>query len=348
MLLDRFYPDLGGVEKHAYKLSEEFIKHGDTVTIISFYKDELSYSEYEEKNGIKIYRIKNSVRKSKKKIIYNLYKKIKLFFDADIIHCHDFSIFWEFCLLFKIIIFWKKIFVTFHGYEGDIPPQKKVIMKRRITQKITSGNISIGKYIEKWYGTKANIISYGACEKNEDKSFSEYKSSIYKFVYIGRLEKDTGIELYLEGFKLLTQTPIKYNLKIVGDGTLRENLEKYCKKNNINVIFEGFVNFPEKFIEESDICLTSGYLGILEAMIYKKIVISVYDNELKKDYLKLIPNQEKMFIAVNNSVELKERILNLLKNEVEREEYINNSFNWAKKMTWGKMREDYLKLWKKI
>lgn len=341
MLVNRFYPDIGGVEKHVLNLSKELLNNGDEVKIISLCEDRYPVKEVYEK--IEIYRIYKIGLKRLNYFFWFL-KNIKLILTSEIIHCHDFSTFWIMYLPFRFLLFWKNVYVTFHGWEGDIPPKKNVIQIRKIVEKLTKGNICIGHYIEKWYGTKANIISYGATYEYKKKSEIIENT----FVYIGRLEKDTGIEMYLRVLKILKN---KYNidlhLTICGNGSLIDSLKKYGEKEDLKLEFLGFVNNPEEYIEKSEICFTSGYLGILEAMIQKKIVISNYNNELKKDYLLMIPDVEDKMIVSNDEEELSEKVFSLLKNEKLKQDLKDNAYNWAKELSWKRMREDYYKLWKK-
>ena len=46
----------------------------------------------------------------------------------------------------------KKIHITFHGWEGDFPPKRKVIQLRWISEILTKQSIAIGDFIPKWYG----------------------------------------------------------------------------------------------------------------------------------------------------------------------------------------------------
>ena len=67
-------------------------------------------------------------------------------------------------LPFRFLCPTKKVYTTFHGYEGNSIPTKKAILMHKISEKLSNGNICIGDFLEKWYGTKATYISYGATE----------------------------------------------------------------------------------------------------------------------------------------------------------------------------------------
>jgi hypothetical protein len=86
----------------------------------------------------------------------------------------------------------------------------------------------------------------------------------------------------------------------------------------------------------------SGYLAIIEAMQMEALVVAVYTNELKKDYLSTHPQADNMVIA-GNFVELAEKLKEL--SCERRKNMINESSSWAKAQTWGKLADTYLDLW---
>lgn len=336
-----YLPHIGGVEKHIYYLSKELEKDGHNITIL-VPKFDNNYKSYENDNTIKIVRLnklKNRYFNRLRNLFY-LIRNMNNLLNFDIVHFHDFMTFYNFgILIFPILrLFNKKIYITFHGWEGDIPPKKNIILKRKIVEKLVDGNICIGHFIEKWYGTKADIISYGGVEK---KDISDIKEEYILFV--GRLAKDTGIFDYIKAWEIISKNS---NLKFVicGDGVLREKIERYIQKHKIKrVIFKGFVTDVNSYIKDAKLIFTAGYLGILEAFSYKKNVIAIYDNELKKDYLKMIPNYDKMMWIVDNKIdniirEFNEAIVDNEKKEIAYKYSLNNS--------WEKVKKDYYKLWR--
>ena len=89
---------------------------------------------------------------------------------------------------------------------------------------------------------------------------------------------------------------------------------------------------------------TSRYLGILESLMSKKYVLSVYNNEIKKDYLEMAPFAN--FISVSkDSNEIKNELYKYLSDERLKEIKIKKGYEWVKNQTWEKMTDIYLKLW---
>ena len=85
----------------------------------------------------------------------------------------------------------------------------------------------------------------------------------------------------------------------------------------------------------------TGYLGILESLIKKRLVFSVYDNPLKHDYLDSLD----MTITCNSSEQLADKIIYYIDNLKETEKKIEEGYDFAKLQTWDKVSNIYLRLW---
>jgi len=341
MFTPYYFPKIGGLEKHVKMVSEELIRRGHHVTIITRKYDE-SLCDDETVNGVKIIRYPNI--KKLKKILWIL-KNRKMISDADIVHCHDFSIFLVMVLPYKIIFPFKSIFITFHGSEGKLPIPKKQIFYRKLTVRLTKRNLCIGDFIGKYYHFKPDLISYGGVTIPSADIKQKQVEENNSIVYVGRLEKDVGIMEYLEALKILkNKEKIEFTLNVCGDGSLRKKIEKFIEENNLKVILHGFVN-PIPIIEKSKFAFVPNYLAILEAMAHTKLVFAIYHNQLKKDYL--IMNQEwnNLIIVSSSPEDLVESLVYYIKNPKKANEKIINSFNFVKTQSWEKLTDKYLRLW---
>lgn len=89
------------------------------------------------------------------------------------------------------------------------------------------------------------------------KRFNLNKNSIrtIDFAYLGYLDKNKNINSVIEAFHdlIMEVDDKKLNLHIIGDGPERKNLELLSKKLNLskNIVFEGFKNKPEIFLQNS-------------------------------------------------------------------------------------------------
>lgn len=314
-LTRRAYPDIGGVETHIQKITEELGKKGHNVKIISERDLKIGGDDWFKK-----FRIWGKMFAFAPKI-----------FSSDVIHCHD-VLFWY--LPFRFLFPWKKVFVTFHGYETKFPPRFGAIIMRRLSNFLANGSINVGDYIEKWYGTKADYVTYGGVGKVKIQN-SKIKSTDKKFkiLFFGRLDSDNSVDIYLNTLKLLKEKKIKFEFIAIGDGNRRKQTEKFGK------VF-GFVEDASKNIAEANIILASSYLSVLEALVAKRPVFAAYSNDLKRDYLEMSPFSK--FITISSDPhELASQILS------SNSKKINSGYEWASKQTWEKVTDIYLKLWKK-
>ncbi len=149
-----YYPHIGGVEKHVREVSKRLLKRGHEVKIITE-KFDPNLKRLEIIDGIEVHRVPPGDKWS----TWKWMEENKQLLDwADVIHAHD-VYFW--LIPYKLLNPFKKTFVTFHGWEGKYPVPYKNIVVRKISEWLANGNICVGDYISKWYGTKADFVIYG-------------------------------------------------------------------------------------------------------------------------------------------------------------------------------------------
>jgi len=242
MITPNFYPDIGGVEKHVLQVTNEIVKKGHQVTVLTRKYDKKLCDE-ETIDKIKVVRFPLENLPNTWKWIYKNKTLIK---NTDVIHCHDYRVFIFYYLPFRILFPFKHVFITYHGFEGIVPIPKKIFLLRKLSELLTNGNICIGKYITKWYKTKTNYISYGGATPSK-----LTKVTNNSFTFIGRLEKDTGILSFIKTIKLIKdKTRINLVVDVCGDGSLKNTIRKFSEENNLNIIIHGVTN-PDKFIDKN-------------------------------------------------------------------------------------------------
>lgn len=362
-----FLPRIGGVEKHVYEISRHLAEQGHDVQVVtedilgrninknSNYQsyglgdnearkskeiDKSVYLSYKNWGGINVYYFWFGRQDWFKKfrIWLMLFKHRTLIRDADVVHCHD-VFFWY--LPFRFLYFKKPIYTTFHGYETKFPPSYKAIVIRKICEILSWGNICIGEFIKKWYHTKSNIVAYGAptvkwLDYRVKENRKNRKKKI-KILFVGRLDEDTGIPIYLNALEHLKAEGVDFMFSACGDGILREFVEKWGK-------VYGFVGDISPHLYRTDFVFASSYLSILDGMVSKKPVFSAYNNKLKEDYLKMSPFSP-VIIMKDNGKGLAEEIMYYAKHPKEREELIDKGYRLAKNYSWNKLTLQYLKLW---
>ncbi len=333
-----FYPHIGGVEKHLFEISNILAKRGYEITIIS----EKSHSNVVGRQSIstidksiKLFYIPISTSETRKKwvIWWWLLKNIKLLKEADIIHCHD-VFFWY--LPFRFIFPWKKIFTTFHGYESHISPSKKSILIRKLSERLSLGNICIGAFIKKWYKTSPDYITYGGVS-NIHKIKRKERSNL-SILFLGRIELDNGVREYEKLLSHLFEIGKKFNFTAIGNKAINTSFSSFGDiKRSVNIKEE---------IENADIVFASSYLSIMEALSQGKMVFSIANSRLKMDYLSMTPFSKWISISANYQ-ELLSSFTNYLSSPNAYQEKLKNASTWTKKRTWESVADIYEALWKK-
>lgn len=235
------WPHVGGVEKHVEMLKHEFRKTKYEINILS--------EEDIKPPKIKLFGLLY--------IWCWLFKNRSLILNSNIIHIHDVFIWY---LPFRFLFPFKKVFITFHGWEGKFPPTVWSILNKRIANYLTNGSIAVGKYIEKWYGIKADYITHGAAQSLAISRLPLVKTK-NTIVWLGRRDEDTGINEFKKWLNKHSELKVKYVTNI---------------KN------------PERYLKTAEYCVPSGYLSYLEAKSYGCKIITFANSPLKVDYWKEI------------------------------------------------------------
>lgn len=328
-----YYPHVGGVEKHIYELSKKLIERGHKVVIITEGErgNNQNQKSFEIKN-VTVYRIPITTTEKKKKyhIWKWLWKKRQLIKEADLVHAHDVT-YWY--LPFKFLYPRKKIFTTFHGYES-YPIKKKAVVYRKFFELLSNGSICVGKFMEKWYFANPTFVTYGAVTL-PNKSQKPQKNTA---VFLGRLDSQTGIDMYADAVKIIRKVIPDFTLTMYGEGPLQHRLKRQ------GIIIKKFDPNATEELGKYEFSFASRYLAILEAMAAKRKVIATYDNPVKKDYVEMTPFREWMTIS-SSAKEIADAVTSSKSNKKSAAD-IEKSYGWVSKHTWEEMCTLYLSLWK--
>ena len=158
-----YYPHIGGVERHVRGICRELSKRHHIKIITQKYDNSLK--DYEKIDGVEVHRM----RAEGKWEIWSWMKSHQDLLDwADVIHAHD-VYFW--IMPYKLMHPAKKTCVTFHGWEGEYPVPWRNKIVRKISERLADGNICVGDFIAKWYGTKPDYVTYGAVDQRHKHAY---------------------------------------------------------------------------------------------------------------------------------------------------------------------------------
>lgn len=316
------------------EVSKLLAKKGFGIIIITEHYDE-TLKMQEKLGNILIYRMSIPTENWFKKFFIWawLWRHRTLMQKADIIHCHD-VFFWY--LPFRFLFWRKPVYITFHGYES-YPVKKSAIAIRKLSEILSWGNICIGGFIKKWYSTIPTYATWGGVEISKSNHLESLGKEL-KILFLGRLEEENAVKIYLNCLELLKTQGIKFNFLACGDGLFRKQAERYGR-------VLGFVKDTGRYIADANVVFASSYLSMLEAMVSGRLVFAGYDNPVKKDYLKMSPFS-KYIITANSPNVIKDKILYYLKHPSKMRNKIMKSRKWANNQSWDHVVETYLKLWR--
>ncbi|MCA9368932.1 glycosyltransferase family 4 protein [Candidatus Woesebacteria bacterium] len=329
-----FWPHIGGIEKHLDLLATELAKDGIETTVITKKYD--ATLPIEEEHGVSnIYRFETldaSPFMHKLSVWWAIFKLRKHLFEADVIHIHD--VFWWLIPLVPFLLLSdKKMYITFHGYEGNKNPNRKQKAWHKCAEFFTKGNLCIGGFHQKYYGVNPTVISFGATKKI--KSAQHKKNAA---IFVGRLELDNGFLEYVHSLVLLKDVGQNWSLDVYGEGSQLREAKKIVKEHSLKVTFHGFDPDAASYIPHYSVAFVSRYLAILEALSARVPVVAHYDTSIKRDYLLLdCPFAEWIYVA--RSAEVIADSLATLK-PISKE-----ARDWVDAQTWKKMADTYQRLW---
>lgn len=330
-LVRLYHPHIGGVEKHVSEITNVLSKKGYDVTIVTEQYDK-ALPLNEKVGNANIFRVPIGKSEFLKK--FYIWKWVlthyNLFVHTEIIHTHD-VFYW--ILPVRPFLLSKKIYTTFHGYE-DYPVKMRRKMLRKISELLSNGSICVGDFMKKWYWSKPNIVIYGGVRGNT----TTYVPNRLSAVFFGRLDDQTGISEYIEAYKAIKKKYPNFKLTVVGEGKFKYKIPKEVK-------VVPFVTDVDNFIIENRFIFVSRYLSMLEALLYEREVIAVYDNPIKKDYLQQSPFKKYVSIA-RNGHEIADFVIDSIKNTEANRYKIKSGKVWAKSNSWEKVVATYQSLWK--
>lgn len=209
----------------------------------------------------------------------------------------------------------------------------------RFSTQIISGSETIKNFLIEYFGVKSKKITRIYNGINYERFIKGKKLtpiSDYPIIgIVGRLEEVKGHIYVLEALKILKE---KNNLfptvLIAGDGSLRNDLEKYIEKNNLeNVKFLGNVSNIPEFLSQIDILLipslSEGFgLVVLEGMVSCKVVIA---SDIKVMHELIKDGETGLLFKSQDANSLVSVLLNVLNNKEICKRLQNNAFSFTEK-----------------
>jgi len=332
MVTPSFYPSVGGVETHVRRVSECLRARGHEVSVLTH-----SDNPGDETLGpIAVHRLPRTNP-------WSAWRAARpLLAASDIVHCHDAYSYLHFCLPSWVLPPRRPTFITFHGYESH-PIPAEAIRRRRFVRRRVVNALCAGEFICHRYGTPCFGITYGGVDPQPAPPQPVSPSALF----VGRLAEDTSIMVYLDALAILQREHDRnLPLVVVGDGPLRGIVERFAEAQRLTVKFLGTVADPTHLIAEASFAFVSGYLAMWQALALQRLVFSVYENEVKYEYLTCFPEAEKTLMMAPEAATLADQLAAHLDDPALGEGRRAHGAAVAAEHTWDRVAELYLSMYR--
>ena len=341
-MLSPFYlPRVGGVERHVAGLSAAPTRRGHAVEIVTAHHAP-GLETGEVVDGIAVRRFHPSPLPLMGPLVtgLRLLPLAGLLRGADVLHCHDYPTF-RWILLWRLLLPRKRIAITFHGWEGHAPPKRSALWNRRLAARLTRGNLCVGSFIEKWYGTRATDVTYGAVSTE-----AEGPGIPSDVLLLSRIEPDVPVSAYLEGFAALKATGGgQRDVVVVGGGSLLDEMKRRAESLGVPIRIVGAVADAQPYLRGTRVVVANGFLAILEAVSYGKPVFAIYTDPIMEDRLRLFPHAESFIHAFSDPGAFGAALAdNLARSEADRG-IPGEAVAWARAQTWDRLADQYEEIW---
>ena len=342
-MIGQFPPHVGGVGVHIHTLSKELVKQGHEVYVITYpHKDieDIDGIHVIGTKGINIPGIRGLMFKiSAKKVL----KQLLIEVDIDIIHGH-----YLFPAGAAAVEIGKKhgikTYVTAHGSDMFEMYKKQSFMRSTIKKVLKKADVvfAVSNALKKEI-LKTNVsgienktrlywnsVDIDKFKINENTSFKlNFENNKPIVLFVGNIIKRKNVNVLLDAKKLAKSD---YNLVIVGDGPLLNQLKDKVKKENISdVYFMGARKDVENIIPCADVLVLPSFsesfgLVLIEALACGKPVIGSDVGGIKE----IITSDVGLLIDPNNSENVSEAIDKMILDDKFRNNLASNARSRAK------------------
>lgn len=284
MVISYFYPYRAGAENQALLLSENLMKRGVKVSVLTrHFKERLNF-EYVK--CIPVYRSIRTVEMGKLfgaayffcSLIFMLFK----WRSYDVIHCHILHGFHSAAAVLMKILIRKKVVIKVAntGLKSDFLTLKKVLFGsfllkflKRADAVVALCRQSVIEAKEEGFSDNQMICIPNGVDTGRFKPSSRYPDKRARIVCVGRLVEIKGVDILMDAFRLLYDEGIRLKLEIFGEGQEKNRLEENARYLGISedVIFHGVIQDLENYLDNACVfvqpSLAEGMSNvILEAM----------------------------------------------------------------------------------
>ncbi|MBI4716278.1 MAG: glycosyltransferase family 4 protein [Planctomycetes bacterium] len=339
----RYHPSIGGVEKYIHELARALLALGHEVSVLAgAHADGLP--QHERHEGVVVHRF--PAQRSPARCRLWLWRHAHLLRRADVVsvsNTHMLEYLWR---MLGPLLDRRRLFLIRHGMGCVYPVPEEHRRRARRSCAWVAGTIHDGVFIEKWLAVRPELCPDQGLSPEADTLAPAAEPPPTSAVYIGRLEPDSGIRLYLDAVRRLTREHgLDFRLDVYGDGSLAEALRAEVRRDCLSVRFFGRVADAQTRIAHSCFAFLDGRMAIQEAMARRRLVVAGYVDPLKRDYV-CGESFSPFLVPAGSGAEVAERTLYYSNHPAERAALVARAFEHARGLRWSTTAGSFLALWR--
>ena len=339
----RYWPSVGGVEKYVHELGKALCQMGHTVDVVAGATGE-GMPAHDSHEGILIHRFP-AYRSPLRSRLW-LLRHLHLFSRSDVVHVsntHMLEYLWR---MLGGLIDRRKVFLTRHGFSFDFPVPESATKRAQRSLKMAAGTVHDGRFIEKWLGVAPDRCPDQGLWPEAHDLPQPPEPPPSSAAFVGRIEQDTGIDIYIDAVSRLNRAPGQpFRLDVYGDGSAMPGVRARVEAERLPVRFHGRVDDAQTRIADACFAFVDGRMAIQEAMARRRLVLAGYHTPMKKDYL-TGESFGPYLLAVGSGAELAEQVVHHVRHPGARIGLIERAYAHALTLRWSNTAEAYLSLWR--
>lgn len=338
----RYWPSVGGVEKYVEQLSLSLSSMGHSVRVVAGATQD-GQPEHELRDGIEIFRF--PAYRSPIRCRWWFVRHQHLFGDADVISVSNTHMLEYFTRMIGPVVSRRKLFLIRHGMACIYPVPESHLKRARRSSKGVAGVAHDGAFIEKWLGVSPDICPDQGLSPPADELELIQEPEPTSAVYVGRLEPDTGIGMYIDAVhQLVTKHNRPFHLDVYGDGSLRDSLSTHVEALDIPVTFHGRVPHAQERFSDACFAFVDGRMAIQEAMARRRLVCAGYTDPLKRDYV-CGESYSPYLLAMDSAAGIAQVVEDMASHPLKRQMYIDRAYEYTRSLRWDNTANSFLRMW---
>ncbi|MAT39843.1 MAG: hypothetical protein CL946_09595 [Ectothiorhodospiraceae bacterium] len=336
---NHFLPSIGGVQLSVHCTAQALSELGHDVVILT----ETPADGWTKPLPYDIVRFSVPIFRPFTRLLYwgNLWCRRSLFKNADVVHFHDYTPAIHWYLPLFLFVRSPLYAITFHGFEG-YPIKKRHQVLRWLASKLCSVRFGVGEFIRRWYRHEVDEVFHGAPVHFSEVAQDAADIETVDFLYIGRLEPDTGI---LECLTAMDEhgdgEPARIKVRLIGNGTLRPNIAS-MQFTRLDVEFQDSTDDVAAYISSAKCIIATGYLAVFDALAFGKPVLIPALQQYKQEYFATPEGLGDHAYIAHTVSEMRAHIRTIIASEYSIEQLKSERAQFLARHTWRRIAEMHI------